>query len=69
MVVVEVQVRREPALALDRRLVREAIGPFTQQCLDEALDLPVGLRAVGFDAQMADPGGATDVAEPVRHVG
>src|ERR1051325_4613952 len=50
VVVVEVQVRREPLSAFIRVCVREAISPLTQHGLDEALDLAVCPWRVGVGA-------------------
>src|ERR1700694_768839 len=54
MVVVEVQVGDEPASALFRASVREAIGPLTQQGLDESLGLAVRARRVRANAHVPD---------------
>ena len=56
MVVLEVQVRREPPLALLRAVVLEAIRPFSQQGLDEPLGLSVRAWRVGASALVANPG-------------
>src|SRR5256885_876124 len=63
VVVIEVQIGREPLSAFIRASVREAVSPLTQHRLDEALDLAVGPWRVGSGAFVFDAGLAAQLPE------
>lgn len=65
MVVVVVEPFRKSLPALLVRVIGACIGPLTEQRLDEALNLPVGLWTIGPDDLIADPELAHCVAEGV----
>ena len=69
MDVVEVEIRGEPGLALRRGAIGEAVGPFAEKSLDDALDLAVGSGGVGFDAVVAETEMLAEVGETVGTVG
>src|ERR1041385_555981 len=67
VIVVEVQIRREPVSSLFGAAVCEAISPLTQQRLDKAFDLSICAWRVGSGAFVLDPDGTAEVCERTTH--
>jgi len=68
VVVVEVEVAGQEIGALGRGVEGEGVGPFAQECLDEAFGFAVGAWAVGASPGVAEAELATGGRECVRGV-
>jgi len=66
--VVGMESLREHVVSLLRAVVDTSVVPFPEGCLDEAFDLAVGARSVGFGAMVLDSGLEAGLGELARAI-